>query len=235
MARAGELGADQALAFLREVDSINMRRRVRMVDLAREVLGGSIVGRRVAVLGAAFKPDSDDIRDSPALNVAAQMRLQGADVVVTDPAALENARRTWPDLHFAEKRPRRPRPGPTLVLLLTEWKEYRNLDPDAARRDRADQHDPRRPQRARPAALARGGLDLPGTRPPPQLGRIAPRRRHRRAVSPRHPRGAPGPPRAGQRVLDGVPHGPAEVARGELAGGDDPGRVARAPRADLGR
>ena len=85
MARAGELGADQALTFLREVDAINMRRRVRMVDLAREVCGGSIVGRRVAVLGAAFKPDSDDIRDSPALSVAAQMQLQGAIVLVTDP------------------------------------------------------------------------------------------------------------------------------------------------------
>ena len=88
MARAGELGADQALAFLREIDSINMRRRVRMVDLAREVCGGSIVGRRIAVLGAAFKPNSDDIRDSPALNVAAQMQLQGATVTVTDPEAL---------------------------------------------------------------------------------------------------------------------------------------------------
>ena len=78
MARAGELGADQALTFLREVDDINMRRRIRMVDLAREVCGGSLLGKRVAVLGAAFKPDSDDIRDSPALNVAAQLQLQGA-------------------------------------------------------------------------------------------------------------------------------------------------------------
>src|SRR5690606_38419582 len=91
MARAGALGVDQALSFLREVDSINMRRRVRMVDLAREVCGGSIVGRNVAVLGAAFKPDSDDTRDSPALNVAMQMHLQGAHVVVTDPRAVENA------------------------------------------------------------------------------------------------------------------------------------------------
>src|SRR6201996_7123290 len=103
MARAGELGADQALTFLREVDAINMRRRTRMVELAREVLQGSFLGRRVAVLGAAFKPESDDIRDSPALNVAAQIRLQGGDVVVTDPAALENARRGWPDLHYEEK------------------------------------------------------------------------------------------------------------------------------------
>ena len=100
MARAGELGADQALAFLREIDSINMRRRVRMVDLAREVCGGSIAGKRIAVLGLAFKPDSDDVRDSPALNVAAQMQLQGASVVVTDPKAVENAQRRWPDLCY---------------------------------------------------------------------------------------------------------------------------------------
>ncbi|MET0866194.1 MAG: UDP-glucose/GDP-mannose dehydrogenase family protein [Nakamurella sp.] len=128
MARAGELGADQALAFLREIDSINMRRRVRMVDLAREVCGGSIVGRRVAVLGLAFKPNSDDIRDSPALNVAAQMRLQGASVVVTDPQALENSQRAWPDLNFADTA-QEAAAGADLVLLLTEWDEYRRLDP----------------------------------------------------------------------------------------------------------
>ena len=130
MARAGELGADQALAFLREIDSINMRRRVRMVDLAREVCGGSIVGRRVAVLGLAFKPNSDDIRDSPALNVAAQMRLQGASVVVTDPKAVENAQRIWPDLTYAETA-EEAATGADLVLLLTEWQQYRDLDPTA--------------------------------------------------------------------------------------------------------
>jgi UDPglucose 6-dehydrogenase len=130
MARAGELGADQALTFLREVDAINMRRRTRMVDLAREVLGGSFLGRKVAVLGAAFKPDSDDIRDSPALNVAAQIRLQGGDVVVTDPAALENARRVWPDLHFEDK-VEVAVAGADVVLLLTEWQQYRDLDPAA--------------------------------------------------------------------------------------------------------
>jgi UDPglucose 6-dehydrogenase len=130
MARAGELGADQALTFLREVDAINMRRRTRMVDLARDVLGGSFLGRKVAVLGAAFKPDSDDIRDSPALNVAAQIRLQGGDVVVTDPAALENARRAWPDLHFEDK-VEVAVAGADVVLLLTEWRQYRDLDPAA--------------------------------------------------------------------------------------------------------
>jgi UDPglucose 6-dehydrogenase len=99
-----------------------------MVDLTREVLGGSFLGRKVAVLGAAFKPDSDDIRDSPALNVAAQVRLQGADVVVTDPAALENARRVWPELAFATTVAEACAKS-DVVLLLTEWREYRELDP----------------------------------------------------------------------------------------------------------
>ena len=129
MARAGELGADQALAFLREIDSINMRRRVRMVDLAREVCGGSIVGKRIAVLGLAFKPDSDDVRDSPALSVAAQMQLQGASVVVTDPKAVENAQRRWPDLCYVGS-PEEAATGADLVLLLTEWDQYLRLDPE---------------------------------------------------------------------------------------------------------
>jgi UDPglucose 6-dehydrogenase len=128
MARAGELGVDQALSFLREVDSINMRRRVRMVDLAREVCNGSIVGRRIAVLGAAFKPNSDDVRDSPALSVAAQMQLQGAQVVVTDPQAIDNARLKWPDLTFAQTA-QAAAAGADVVLLATEWTQYRELDP----------------------------------------------------------------------------------------------------------
>jgi UDPglucose 6-dehydrogenase len=101
-----------------------------MVELARQELGGSFLGTKVAVLGAAFKADSDDIRDSPALNVAAQIRLQGADVVVTDPAAIENARRLWPELQYAtsvEEACRRA----DAVLVLTEWAEYKSLDPAA--------------------------------------------------------------------------------------------------------
>ncbi|MDM7855463.1 UDP-glucose dehydrogenase family protein [Cellulomonas alba] len=130
MARAGELGVSDALGFLREIDSINLRRRVRVVDLAREVCDGSIVGRRIAVLGAAFKPDSDDIRDSPALSVAAQMQLQGAHVTVTDPQAIENARAKWPDLRFASSAVEAARDA-DVVLLATEWPEYRELDPAA--------------------------------------------------------------------------------------------------------
>ncbi|WP_166134256.1 UDP-glucose dehydrogenase family protein [Nocardioides ochotonae] len=129
MARAGELGVDQALSFLSEVDSINMRRRVRMVDLAREQCGGSIVGRTVAVLGAAFKPDSDDIRDSPALSVAAQMQLQGAKVTVTDPVAIHNARKKWPELAYASTVKEAVQDA-DVVMVLTEWPEYVALDPE---------------------------------------------------------------------------------------------------------
>jgi UDPglucose 6-dehydrogenase len=132
MARAGELGVDQALTFLREVDAINMRRRVRMVDLARELCHGSIVGRRIAVLGAAFKPDSDDIRDSPALSVAAQLQLQGAQVKVTDPRAIDNAMKKWPDLEYVDT-VEQAAVGAEVLLLLTEWPEYVALDPDALR------------------------------------------------------------------------------------------------------
>ena len=130
MARAGELGVSDALRFLQEVDAVNMRRRVRMVDLAREVCDGSIVGRRIAVLGAAFKPDSDDIRDSPALSVAAQMQLQGAHVTVTDPQATANARAKWSDLRFADT-PEDAARDADVVLLATEWTQYRDLDPHA--------------------------------------------------------------------------------------------------------
>ncbi|MFV0129577.1 UDP-glucose dehydrogenase family protein [Streptomyces sp. HMX112] len=130
MARAGELGADQALTFLREIDSINMRRRVQMVGMAREALGnGSFLGKRVAVLGAAFKPDSDDVRDSPALNVAGQIHLQGGQVTVYDPKGMDNARRLFPTLGYAESALEAVR-GADVVLHLTEWREFRELDPE---------------------------------------------------------------------------------------------------------
>ncbi|MEU8889545.1 UDP-glucose/GDP-mannose dehydrogenase family protein [Streptomyces sp. NPDC048442] len=129
MARAGELGADQALTFLREVDSINMRRRGHMVELAREALGDvGFLGKRVAVLGATFKPDSDDVRDSPALNVAGQIHLQGGQVTVYDPKGMANARRVFPTLGYADSALDAVR-GADVVLHLTEWREFRELDP----------------------------------------------------------------------------------------------------------
>ncbi|MFI0938006.1 UDP-glucose dehydrogenase family protein [Streptomyces sp. NPDC021020] len=130
MARAGELGADQALTFLREVDSTNMRRRTQMVDMAREALGGGFLGRRVAVLGATFKPDSDDVRDSPALNVAGQIQLQGGQVTVYDPRGMDNARLHFPTLGYAPSAQDAVR-GADAVLHLTEWREFRELDPAA--------------------------------------------------------------------------------------------------------
>ncbi|MEU2426315.1 UDP-glucose/GDP-mannose dehydrogenase family protein [Streptomyces sp. NPDC007851] len=132
MARAGELGVDQALTFLREVDHINMRRRSRVVDLAREAAGGSFLGRRIAVLGAAFKPDSDDIRDSPALNVAAQIQLQGGNVSVYDPKAMDNARKAFPTLAYATSA-EDALCRADVVLHLTEWQEFRDLDPAVLR------------------------------------------------------------------------------------------------------
>ncbi len=128
MARAGELGVDQALTFLSEVDSINMRRRTRMVDLALEECGGSVLGKRIAVLGAAFKPLTDDVRDSPALNVAAQLQLRGAQVAVYDPQANANAKATFPTLAYVDTSIDAVR-GADLVLHLTEWEEFRRLDP----------------------------------------------------------------------------------------------------------
>lgn len=128
MARAGELGADQALTFLREVDAINMRRRTRVVELTRDLFGGSLMGQRITVLGAAFKPESDDVRDSPALSIAAQLQLQGAVVTVTDPEALSNAARRFPELHYEESTDTALHRADA-ILLLTEWQEYRDLDP----------------------------------------------------------------------------------------------------------
>jgi UDPglucose 6-dehydrogenase len=128
MARAGELGVDQALTFLREVDAINQRRRARMVDLARAEVGGSLDGQVVAVLGAAFKPESDDVRDSPALDVAAAVHEQGASVRVYDPQAMANARGRFPMLTYAGSVVEACAEA-DLVLHLTEWAEFRALDP----------------------------------------------------------------------------------------------------------
>ncbi|MBB3116783.1 UDP-glucose dehydrogenase family protein [Corynebacterium bovis] len=128
MARAGELGADQALTFLREVDAINMRRREKMVQLCRKACGGSVLGHNITVLGAAFKPESDDVRDSPALNVAGALSLAGAQVTVYDPQAMDNARQLFPTLGYASG-VEEALAGAEVVVLATEWREFRRLDP----------------------------------------------------------------------------------------------------------
>jgi UDPglucose 6-dehydrogenase len=128
MARAAELGVSDALAFLREVDAINQRRRARMVTLAQEVCGGSVAGRRIAVLGVTFKPNSDDIRDSPALAVARQLHAEGAHVRITDPQGLPVVRRAHPDLTYVETVAEACADADAVVLG-TEWAQYRALDP----------------------------------------------------------------------------------------------------------
>jgi UDPglucose 6-dehydrogenase len=127
-ARGEELGLGDSLAFLGEVDAINLRRRSRMVDLTREVLGGSLAGKRVAVLGLAFKPDSDDVRDSPSLDVAARLRSEGAIVIASDPEAIETSRRLHPELDYAETVAEAVAEADA-VLVLTEWKHYREMAP----------------------------------------------------------------------------------------------------------
>ncbi|WP_033328375.1 UDP-glucose dehydrogenase family protein [Streptomyces yerevanensis] len=128
MARAGELGVDQALTILREVDAINNRRRERMVDLAREQLEGSLAGKRITIWGAAFKPNTDDIRDSPALAVAQKLHELGATATVTDPQALDNARKTRPELDYIDD-PIAAVQDSDLLLHLTEWPQYSHIDP----------------------------------------------------------------------------------------------------------
>ncbi|MGH8965459.1 MAG: nucleotide sugar dehydrogenase, partial [Actinomycetes bacterium] len=128
-ARADELGAGDAVAFLGEVDAINTRRRARMVDRAVEVLGGKGDGAEVTVLGAAFKPDSDDVRDSPALDVAVHLAELGAVVTVHDPQAIDNARAKQPGLRYDQDL-EGALAGADAVLVLTEWRQYRELDPE---------------------------------------------------------------------------------------------------------
>ncbi|WP_418003772.1 UDP-glucose dehydrogenase family protein [Mycobacterium sp. PDNC021] len=129
MARAGELGADPALTFLREVDSINMRRRTRMVELTTKACRGTLLGANIAVLGAAFKPESDDVRDSPALNVAGMLQLNGAAVNIYDPKAMDNSRRVFPTLNYSTS-VLEACDRADAVLVLTEWQEFLDLHPE---------------------------------------------------------------------------------------------------------
>ena len=128
MARAQELGANQALEFLREIDAINLRARQRVIDVVRADLSDDLTQYKIAVLGATFKPDSDDVRDSPALDIAAQLQAAGATVVVHDPKGIEPARKRFPNLDYQEKVVDAVK-GADAILHLTEWKEYRELDP----------------------------------------------------------------------------------------------------------
>ena len=128
MARAEELGASQAVEFLKEIDAINLRARQRIIELVRKDLSDDLKGKKVAILGAAFKPDSDDVRDSPALDIAAQIQAAGATVTVHDPKAIANAQKRFPALNFADDVNTTLKDA-EIVLHLTEWKIYREIDP----------------------------------------------------------------------------------------------------------
>ncbi|MGH3319098.1 MAG: UDP-glucose dehydrogenase family protein [Streptosporangiaceae bacterium] len=128
IARGRELGAGEAVALLEEVDAINQRRRIRVTDLARDLVGGFFSGRRVAMLGAAFKPHSDDVRDSPALDIAAHIQAEGASVAIYDPVAGANAKRTNPAFEYVESMDDVVR-GAHVTIHLTEWPEFRDADP----------------------------------------------------------------------------------------------------------
>ena len=129
-ARAEELGRGESVEFLKEVDVINLRQRRRVVDIVLEAVGSEPLGKKVAVLGLAFKPDSDDVRDSPALDIAVQLHGRGASVVVTDPYAIANARRMHPQLTYADTI-EETLADADVVLLVTEWSQYKTLDPIA--------------------------------------------------------------------------------------------------------
>ncbi len=134
MHRAAELGSSSTVALLQSVDEINMRQRQRVIDMALDACDGSVLNRRIAVLGAAFKPLTDDVRDSPALNVAAALHLRGAQVTVFDPQAAEAARRQFPTLHYVASAAEAVQDS-DLTLVLTEWDEFVKADPVALARD----------------------------------------------------------------------------------------------------
>ena len=159
-ARADDLGAGEALAFLQRVDEINDRCRTRAVSLATELAGGHLAGCRLAVLGAAFTAGSDDIRDSPAVAVAQTAVRAGAVVTVYDPAAMDRVRAQYPEVACAPSAEAAVRDA-DLVLVLTDWPEFGEADPEVAGQGSRAPPCRRRPQCPGPGALARGGLGIP--------------------------------------------------------------------------
>ncbi len=196
--QAAGLGVDSVDQWMDVVDSINRDQRSRTVGLARELCGGQLGGRRVTVLGAAFKPDTDDIRDSPALDVALQLASAGAHVTVTDPAAINNAWLRYPQLRF-EPSTAQALDGAELVLLLTEWDEYAALSPGRRRGTRPTPDPPGRPERPRRLRLGGGRLD--GPRPGP-----GPHRRHQH-----HPPERRGTPAGVTPTAEAAPLQPART------------------------
>jgi UDPglucose 6-dehydrogenase len=127
---AAEKSVNSLVDLLTTVDTVNLGRRERTITLAREAVGGNLDGKRVAVLGAAFKPNSDDIRDSPSLSISGRLADEGAVVTVHDPVAMPNAALVRPDLRYAESA-HAAAEGADAILHLTEWTDYHTIDPVA--------------------------------------------------------------------------------------------------------
>jgi UDPglucose 6-dehydrogenase len=127
-ARAEELGAGSSVAFLKEIDAINLRQRQRLVQIVLDSLEGNVFEKKIAVLGLAFKPNSDDVRDSPSLDIAVQLKGLGANVVATDPHAIDNARARHPQLDYVLDADDAIR-NADAVVLVTEWAQYVSMDP----------------------------------------------------------------------------------------------------------
>ena len=168
-ATAAGLGVSSVASLLGTVDAINLGRRDRVTSLARAAAGGAVAGKRVAVLGIAFKPNSDDIRDSPSLDVCGRLAAEGAIVSVHDPVAMPNAARQRPDLRYAASVPEAA-DGAELVLHLTEWADYRAIDPAVLGTVVARRGHRRRPVCPGRGPVAAGRLVGARSRPPPVLG-----------------------------------------------------------------
>ena len=127
---AASKGVDSIVSLLTTVDDINLGRRERVTTLAREAVDGSLAGKKVAVLGIAFKPNTDDLRDSPSLDICKRLAAEGAVVSIYDPVANANAARSYPDFHYADS-VHEAASQAEVVLHLTEWSEFRAIDPAA--------------------------------------------------------------------------------------------------------
>jgi UDPglucose 6-dehydrogenase len=127
VARAEELGVGSAVDFLKDVDAVNLRRRDRVLELAKQELG-SLTGKSITMLGISFKPDSDDLRDSPALEISQRLTALGAKVTVHDPVSLVPLATRSPEL-LRNENLMSAATGAELVILGTEWKQYRDIDP----------------------------------------------------------------------------------------------------------
>lgn len=120
------LDHDYEFKTLESLIEVNARQRTIVVDKARKALGG-LESKTVTLLGLSFKPDTDDIREAPAIHIARALTSEGAAVKAYDPAAMDEARKQLPDLDYCVD-PYAACEGSDMVMIITEWNEFRDLD-----------------------------------------------------------------------------------------------------------